>query len=82
MIFLILTQAFFSGIEIGFVSLFRSKLLYRLVNGDRAAKILNRFNSNPHAFFSTILVGVNLVSVAIATLFGGYLHRMGIENFE
>ncbi len=82
MIFLILTQAFFSGIEIGFVSLFRSKLLYRLVNGDRAAKILNRFNSNPHTFFSTILVGVNLVSVAIATLFGGYLHRMGIENFE
>ncbi len=81
-IVLIVLQAFFSGIEIGFVTLFKTQILYKALEGNKKAKILFYFYKNPHRFFSTILVGINLVSVAIATLFGSFLIQLGVKNYE
>ena len=56
----ILISAFFSGIEIAFIS--ANKLLIELKNkqGSFSAKILSPFVSNPSKFISTTLVGNNL----------------------
>lgn len=55
----ILISAFFSGIEIAFIS--ANKLLIELKNkqGSISAKILSPFVSNPSKFISTTLVGNN-----------------------
>jgi CBS domain containing-hemolysin-like protein len=52
--------AFFSGIEIAFIS--ANKLLIELKNkqGDYSAKLLSPFVSNPSKFISTTLVGTNI----------------------
>jgi putative hemolysin len=56
----ILISAFFSGIEIAFIS--ANKLLIELRNkqGSFSAKILSPFVSNPSKFISTTLVGNNV----------------------
>lgn len=79
---LIMTSAFFSGMELGFVSVYRSKVLYRLIHGSKAARIINYFYKKPHVFFSTILIGNNLVNVALATLFGSFLYSRGVRDFH
>ena len=79
---LITLQSFFSGIEIGLVSLFKTQILYKALEGDKRAKTLFYFYKKPHYFFSTILVGTNLVSVALATLFGSFLFHLGVKNYE
>ena len=65
----ILISAFFSGIEIAFIT--ANKLLIELKNkqGSLSAKILSPFVSNPSRFISTTLVGNNLGLV----LYGIYM---------
>jgi putative hemolysin len=56
----LLISAFFSGIEIAFIS--ANKLLIQLKNkqGDYTAKLLSPFVNNPSRFISTTLVGTNI----------------------
>jgi len=70
----LLASAFFSGMEIAFVS--NNKLRVGLLKKEegRMAKIISRFYDNQSEFLSTILVGNNLAlvifGIAVATLVG------------
>ncbi len=80
--FLVLIQAFFSGIETGFVSLMHSKIFYRSATGNRRAKRLLFFREHPNQFFSTVLVGINIVSVLTATLAADILAQRHVPDYE
>lgn len=69
----ILISAFFSGIEIAFIS--ANKLLIELKNkqGSISAKILSPFVSNPSKFISTTLVGNNVGLVIYGIYMGDLL---------
>ena len=69
----ILISAFFSGIEIAFIS--SNKLLIELKNkqGSYSAKVLSPFVSNPSKFISTTLVGTNIGLVIYGVYFGDFI---------
>ena len=69
----ILMSAFFSGIEIAFIS--SNKLLIELKNkqGSYSAKVLSPFVSNPSKFISTTLVGTNIGLVVYGIYFGDFI---------
>lgn len=75
----ILISAFFSGMEIAFIS--ANKLLIELKNkqGSLSAKMLSPFVSNPSKFISTTLVGNN-VGLVIYGIYMGDLLRPVLEN--
>ena len=60
-------SAFFSGMEIAFVS--RNRLLAEMDNdGGLSHKLISKFDANPNAFVSTMLVGNNIVLVVYGIL--------------
>lgn len=69
----ILVSAFFSGIEIAFIS--ANKLLIELKNkqGSFSARILSPFVNNPSRFISTTLVGNNIGLVVYGVYMGAFL---------
>lgn len=71
--FSILISAFFSGIEIAFIS--ANKLLIELKSkqGSYAARLLSPFVSNPSKFISTTLVGTNIGLVIYGVYFGEFI---------
>ncbi len=75
----ILISAFFSGIEIAFIS--ANKLLIELRNkqGSFSAKILSPFVSNPSKFISTTLVGNNVGLVIYGIYMGDFLKPLLLD---
>lgn len=69
----ILISAFFSGIEIAFIS--SNKLLIELKSkqGSIPARMLSPFVSNPSKFISTTLVGTNIGLVIYGVYFGEFI---------
>jgi CBS domain containing-hemolysin-like protein len=67
---LLLLSAFFSGSEIAVFSLERHRLsaLLETANGDPRARVLQRLREDPHRLLVTILVGNNLVNIAMASI--------------
>ena len=68
MLFCLVSEAFFSGSEIGVVSADRMKLRHDAANGSRGAQIALRMLETPEQLLSTTLVGTNISVVANTTL--------------
>ncbi|MFN5921154.1 MAG: CNNM domain-containing protein, partial [Bacteroidota bacterium] len=68
--------AFFSGIEIAFIS--ANKLLIELKNkqGHYSARLLSTFVANPSKFISTTLVGTNIGLVVYGIYMAGNLQEL------
>lgn len=78
-------SAFFSGMEIAFVS--SNRLQAEIDKGERngfAQQCLDKFYHNPNGFVSTMLVGNNIVLVVygilFAMIFDGLWIQMGVTN--
>ena len=85
---LLLLSAFFSGMEIAFVSADRVQLALDKKNQSLVGKILQKLTQKPSDFITTMLVGNN-VALVIYGFFTGdlivkYLHQFwpGISNFN
>jgi putative hemolysin len=65
----------FSGMESGILSLNRMRLRQLIRDGDRRARLLNRYLADPETFLWTILVGNTLANVSAAVLILHSIHR-------
>lgn len=69
---LVIFSAFFSSAETSLLSLNSIRLKHRAEKKNKKAKLLLRILRNPEEFFSTILIGnniVNIVAASISTIF-------------
>lgn len=71
--------AFFSGIEIAFVSANKLRIELLKEKDNSSAAIMARFNREPAKFISTLLVGVNICLVAFGNIASNILSP---ENFS
>ncbi len=65
---LLFLSAFLSSAEMAFVSANKLKIEVKSRKNNIKAKSINYFVKNPHKFFSTILIGINIVNVAFASV--------------
>lgn len=65
--------AFFSGIEIAFVSANKLRVELLKEKGSTRGRIISEFNSNPSKFISTMLIGLNIALVTFASITANYL---------
>jgi len=68
LILLVLISAFFSGTEIAFVVSNKIKVEIKARQKNIAAQSAQYFVKNPQTFFSTILIGNNVVNIAFASI--------------
>ncbi|HEY6907693.1 MAG TPA: CNNM domain-containing protein, partial [Ignavibacteriaceae bacterium] len=68
LLILVLISAFFSGSELAFLVANKLKIEVRARKKNFAAKSAYAFVENPQHFFSTILIGNNIVNIAFASL--------------
>lgn len=74
----LLLIAFFSGIEIAFVSANKLRVELMKEKGSSRAKIIWFFNQNPARFISTMLIGLNISLVLFGSITANYFTH---ENF-
>ncbi len=67
-VFCVMGEAFFSGMETGVISIRRLRLRHRLQKGDAAARTLAYFLEEPDRLLGTTLVGTNLCVVVSSVL--------------
>src|ERR1017187_5256745 len=72
-IFSLLLIAFFSGIEIAFVSANKLRIELLKEKGSARARIVSEFTANPSKFISTMLIGLNISLVLFGTVTAHYL---------
>ena len=77
--FALLLIAFFSGIEIAFVSANKLRVELLKEKGSTRAKIVSHFNQNPARFISTMLIGLNISLVLFGSITANYFTN---ENFS
>src|SRR4051812_14423810 len=70
--FSLLLIAFFSGIEIAFVSANKLRIELLKEKGSTSAKIVAEFNNNPSKFISTMLIGLNISLVLFGSITSSY----------
>ena len=75
----LLLIAFFSGIEIAFVSANKLRVELLKEKGKSNASIVSNFNQNPARFISTMLIGLNISLVLFSSIMEGVLTP---ENFS
>jgi CBS domain containing-hemolysin-like protein len=69
----LLLIAFFSGIEIAFVSANKLRIELLKEKGSARAKIVSEFANNPSRFISTMLIGLNISLVLFGSITANYL---------
>ena len=74
LLILVLLSAFFSGTELAFVVANKLKIEVRARKKDLAALSAKYFINHPQNFFSTILIGNNVVNIAYASLGAVFLN--------
>ena len=83
LLFLLLISAFFSGSEIAFIVSNKLKLEVKARNNNYSAKNALYFAHNPDNFFSTILLGNNIVNIAFASISAVILFKLfGLSDLE
>ena len=65
--------AFFSGIEIAFLSANKLRIELDKNKGTTSGKILSKFNENRHQFISTMLVGLNICVILFGNIMANLL---------
>ncbi len=65
---LLLLSAFFSASETAFLSIDRLRIKFLERRGDKKAKKIKLILNSPEGFLSTVLVGNNLVNIALASV--------------
>ena len=78
-IFSLLLIAFFSGIEIAFVSANKLRVELLKEKGSTRAQIVSEFNSSPSKFISTMLIGLNISLVIFGSVTAKYFVH---QNFS
>ena len=74
LLILVLLSAFFSGTELAFVVANKLKIEVRARKKNLAALSAKYFINHPQNFFSTILIGNNVVNIAYASLGAVFLN--------
>lgn len=77
LLLLVLLSAFFSGSEIGMMSINRYKLKYLVKKNNKQAVRVNQLLARPDKLLSVVLIGntlANILASMIATLIGQYLY--------
>src|SRR5687768_9044041 len=70
--FSLLLIAFFSGIEIAFLSANKLRIELLKEKGSGSARIVSEFNNNPSKFISAMLIGVNISLVIFGSVTSNY----------
>ena len=69
----ILVEAFFSGCEIGMISINHFKMEQRVKEGSTSARMILDLISNPDRLFATTSMGTNVAVVSSSAVFTGYM---------
>ncbi|MFQ5481405.1 MAG: hemolysin family protein [Nitrospinaceae bacterium] len=69
----ILVEAFFSGCEIGLISINRLKIEQRVQDGDRAAIQVQKLLATPERYLATTSLGTNIAVVCSTAVFTAYI---------
>jgi len=78
----VILSAFFSSSETAILSLNKIKLNARAKKGEKKALLIKALLNRPHHFFSTILLGNNLVNIAAATVATAFFAEVLVVNRE
>ncbi len=79
---LLLFSAFFSATEISYVVANKIKIEIRARKNNFAAKMVHYFIKEPNNFYSTILIGNNIVNISFASIFAYLATKMfHLEEF-
>ncbi len=71
----LLFSAFFSGMEIAFISANKLRIELKNKTGSKKGQLLSKYIKNPSRFLSTILVGNNIAIVVYGIFIGLLLHK-------
>lgn len=83
LLILIVLSGFFAGSELAYIAANKLKIEVKARKKNLAAKSARFFVSNPQIFFSTILIGNNIVNIAIASLGAVFLASLfGLNEFN
>jgi len=69
----ILVEAFFSGCEIGMISINHFKMEQRVKEGSTSARMILDLIGNPDRLFATTSIGTNVAVVSSSAVFTGYM---------
>ncbi|MDH5789190.1 MAG: DUF21 domain-containing protein [Nitrospinota bacterium] len=69
----ILVEAFFSGCEIGMISINRIKMEQKAREEDTSARLILDLLGNPERLFSTTSLGTNVAVVSSSVVFTGFM---------